>query len=41
MSRETSMGGGPRGFSPTLWTVVLRARGRYAELYGTWAEDAA
>lgn len=28
MSRETSMGGGPRGFSPTLWTIVLKARDR-------------
>lgn len=26
MSKETSLGGNARGFSPTLWTVVLRAR---------------
>jgi RNA polymerase sigma factor (sigma-70 family) len=31
MSRETSMGGEPRGFAPTLWTVVLRARERSSE----------
>ena len=31
MTKDTSMGGGPRGFSPTLWTVVLRARGRSRE----------
>lgn len=31
MSKDTTSGGGPRGFSPTLWTVVLRARDRSRE----------
>lgn len=31
MSKETSMGGGPGGFAPTLWTVVLRAREHSSE----------
>jgi RNA polymerase sigma-70 factor (ECF subfamily) len=31
VSPETSAAGGPRGFSPTLWTVVLRARDRSRE----------
>lgn len=34
MTRETTLGGARRSFEPTLWTLVLRAKGRSREALG-------